>query len=341
MKLKKYNELSVELSNMNKVVFLETNNDEEHVSLGYINYLLGLESCNSDFKELLRNNLAKIEIKKYYVPIYSIKCMVNDDYHVAFNEEGHAVVHVVCGENETRVDEESVAKIQKEEIVRFEGDYHFCCSEFISPNALNKLIDEKVKSAFKNQGSEQAKKYILSNHSEGEFVSIEQNTKVIDIEKALYLAPIYAITAKYNDEEYTSYISGVDALKEYDYPRSKEYLDYFKKAKKNYFLRTIATYLLFLLLPALGICASLYLKDNLKIEESHFSIITIVLAIVAIFLIIGYTLKHKKIKAHQAKLIEKFEKVKEKPKTAYFASLLTILIIDLICLVGSIVLLLI
>lgn len=373
MKLKKYNELNVELSNMNKVVFLETNNDEEHVSLGYINYLLGLESCNSDFKELLRNNLAKIEIKKYYVPIYSIKCMVNDDYHVAFNEEGHAVVHVVCGENETRVDEESVAKIQKEEIVRFEGDYHFCCSEykgqfasdlihldfpsyssknsvdesldildkFISPNALNKLIDEKVKSAFKNQGSEQAKKYILSNHSEGEFVSIEQNTKVIDIEKALYLVPIYAITAKYNDEEYTSYISGVDALKEYDYPRSKEYLDYFKKAKKNYFLRTIATYLLFLLLPALGICASLYLKDNLKIEESHFSIISIVLSIVAIFLIIGYTLKHKKIKAHQAKLIEKFEKVKEKPKTAYFASLLTILIIDLICLVGSIVLLLI
>lgn len=373
MKLKKYNELSVELSNMNKVIFLETNNDEEHIGLGYINYLLGLESCNNDFKELLRNNLTKVEIKKYYVPIYSIKCMVNDDYHIAFNEEGHAIVHVVCGENETRVDEESVAKIQKEEIVRFEGDYHFCCSEykgqfandlihldlssyssknhidesvdildkFISPNALNKLVDEKVKTAFKNQGSEQAKKYILSKHLDGEFVSIEQNTKVIDIEKAIYLVPIYAISVKYNDEEYTSYICGVDTLKEYDYPRSKEYLDYFKKAKKNYLWKTVATYLLFILIPALGICTSLYLKNNLKIEESHFSIISVVLGILAIFLIIGYTMKHKKIKEHQERLIDKFEKAKEKPKSAFFASLLTILIIDLICLVGSVVLLLI
>lgn len=374
MKVKKYSECSVELNNIDNIVVIEPNNDEEHIKATAINHFLSLDSCNNDFKELLKNNLAKIDVKRLYVPVYSIKCMVNDDYRVSYLENGNAIVHVVCGDNEARVDEENLENVHKEEVVRFEGDYHFCCSEykgpfsnkfihldlntyleksndfdnldlidkFISQKTLNKLINEKVTQAFLEQGLTQAKKYILGKHQDAEYLDCKQNTKIIDCQKTIYLVPMYEIVVNFSDEEYISYISGVDNIVEYEFPRSKDYITYNAKTRRNYFIRTILINLMFILIGGVGIVTAMFLKDNLAgFTNTHFIVSTIGISIICIVALVTYLLVHKRFKKQKELVLSKYEKMSKKPKSLYFVSLLMVGIIDLLCIAGIIVLLLI
>ncbi len=374
MRIKKYSECSNEFNNIDNIVVLEANNDEEQIKNNAINYFLSLDCCNDDFKELIKNNLAKIDVKKMYAPIYSVKCMVNDDYRVSYLENGNAVVHIVCGDNETRVDEESLEDIHKEEVVRFEGDYNFCCSEykgpfsnkfihldlntyltknedfdnldlvdkFISQKTLNKTIKEKVIQAFLNQGLTQAKKYVLGNHQEAEYLDCRQDTKIVDCQTTIYMVPLYEIIVTFNDEKYASYVSGIENMVEYDFPRSKDYMIYNVKTKRNYFIRTILISLLFILLGGVGIATVNYLKGVLsKFSETNFIIATIGISIICILALIIYLLTHKKFKNKKDLVLSKYEKMNKKPKSLYFASLLIVGIIDLLCIIAIIVLLII
>lgn len=371
MKIKKYNECSVEFNNIENVKVVSSNFNENQIKELAKAQFSKYESCNSDFKEMLIKDIAKIEIKKYYAPVYNIECMVNDDYRVSFEEEGNAVVHVVCGNNEARIDEEQLPNLVKEEVVRFEGDYHFCCSDykgafdnrlvhlelatlniqeedldeldiidrFISSKALDRLITDKVKQAFLGQGVSQAKKYISSRHKDAKLLDCTQESKIIDTKKGLYLIPIYEVVATFAEEEYTSYIAGVDSMTEFDFPRAKSFIDYNKKSRLFYFIRTLLIELMFVLIAGAGIFGAIYAHENYDFfTKNHLTLTSIGLALLCIILLIIYILKRKKYRAKKDFVLAKYENAKKKPKTLYLITMIIYGVIDLLLITLTILL---
>lgn len=364
MKIKKYSECELEFNNLEKIQVISSNYDEKQIRELVKKHFLNLESCNSDYKEMLKNDIDNFEIKKYYVPLYNVECMVNDDYRVSFEEEGNAVVHVVCGNNEARIDEESIEGLIKEEVVRFEGDYHFCSTDykgpfanrlvhldlnslrqeegnvdninivdrFISSKVLNKLISDKVTQAFLNQGHNQAKKYIAARHDKAKLVNCIQNTKIIDTKKTMYLLPIYEIIVSFAEENYSSYIAGVDSMMDFDYPRGKAFIDYNKRTRRNHSIRFILTSLMFVLLAASGIFASMFLNQNyMWFNHNHLMISSVGISLIMLVLLILYLLKSKRFRQRKDLILAKFEGSKKRPKSLYLISLIVIGVIDVIC----------
>lgn len=365
MKTKKYKECELEFNNIDNIVVVSANHDEQQILEIAKKQFLSLDSCNADFKEMIKGNLANIVVNKKYVPLYNVECMVNDDYHITFKEEGIATVHVVCGKDETRIDQETISNLCKEEVVRFEGDYHFCSTDFkgpfanrlvhldlkslrikedgledieiidrfISNKTLNKLINDKVLQAFSGQGNNQAKKYIASRHNDSQLLDCKQNTKIIDTKKTLYLVPLYEVVSTFAEEEYISYIAGIDSMNEYDFPRGKAFIEFNKKTRLNHFIRHILISLMFVLLGASCVFGALLAYEKIeKFSKIYLIISSVSLSIICLLFLILYTWKSKNYYKKKDIILTKYEGSAKKPKSLYLISLIVYGIIDLSCL---------